>query len=155
MIFEIPNHKTLNIKNIVLDFNGTIAKDGKLVHGFGKLLKKLEKEFTIFVITADTNQSAHEELKEFGIKVVILTSNNHTKEKSDFVKSLNSSEVIAFGNGANDELMLKNSALGVCILGDEGCATKTLLNSNITCKNIIDGLELLLNPKRIIATLRA
>jgi soluble P-type ATPase len=39
-------------------------------------------------------------------------------------------------------------------MGDEGCAKETLLSSDIVCKNIVSAMELLLKPKRLIATLR-
>jgi soluble P-type ATPase len=58
------------------------------------------------------------------------------------------------GNGNNDSEMVKNAILGIAIIGDEGCATPTLLQSDISCTNIADALELLLNEKRLIATLR-
>ena len=50
--------------------------------------------------------------------------------------------------------MLEDAELGIAILGDEGCATSTLLASDITGKAIEDALALLLNEKRLIATLR-
>lgn len=154
MKIDIPNYKNIEIKNIVLDFNGTIAKDGKLVDDISYLIYQLSQKFNIFVITADTNNSVKQELVSLHVKIVILKSKNHTKEKMKFIKSLNKKSVVSIGNEANDSKMLKNSAIGIAILGDEGCATKTLLNSTLTCKNIFEALELFLYPKRIIATLR-
>jgi soluble P-type ATPase len=50
--------------------------------------------------------------------------------------------------------MLKNAILGIAVIGDEGCSTTTLLQSDITTNSIEDALMLLLNEKRLIATLR-
>jgi len=47
MFIEIPNYKTVDLKNIVCDYNGTIAKDGKLLNGVGELFKKLTKDFKV------------------------------------------------------------------------------------------------------------
>jgi len=50
--------------------------------------------------------------------------------------------------------MLQNSLLGIAIIGDEGCATATMMASDVTCTEIEDALSLVLNEKRLIATLR-
>jgi len=151
----IPNYKTLRVTNIVLDYNGTIAKDGLLKEEVKDLLKKLSEKYKLHVITADTFGSVKSQLKGYDINVKILTTDNHTQEKAEFIKSLNADNTVAFGNGNNDVLMLENAVVGIAILGDEGCSSKTLMASDITCKSIKDALELFLNTKRLIATLRS
>ena len=151
----IPNYKTLAVTNIVLDYNGTIAKDGLLKKEVKALLGELSEKYKVHVITADTFGSVQAQLKGYDASVKILTTDNHTQEKSEFVKSLNAVNTVAIGNGNNDALMLQNAVVGVAILGDEGCSSKTLLASDITCKSIKDALELFLNTKRLIATLRS
>ena len=152
MKFDIQNFGSFEIKNIVLDFNGTIAKDGKIKEKIPFYLKKLSKEFKIYVITSDTNGSAKAELENLSVKLKILTSSNHTKEKAKFVKELQN--CFAIGNGNNDSLMLKEAVIGVCVIEDEGAASKSIINADIVTKSIYDAFELLLNPKRITATLR-
>ena len=88
------------------------------------------------------------------MRVKVLESQDHTGEKEEYVKSLGASSCVAVGNGNNDIEMLKTASLGIAIMGDEGCATQTLLVSDATCKSIEDALELFLSPKRLIATLR-
>jgi soluble P-type ATPase len=58
------------------------------------------------------------------------------------------------GNGANDRLMLAAALLGICVLGTEGAATPSLVASDIVVRNAADGLDLLLHPGRLAATLR-
>ncbi len=152
MKFDIQNLGQFEIKNIVLDFNGTIAKDGKIKEKIPYYFQKLSKQFEIYVITSDTHGSAAAQLKNLPVKLKILTSQNHTKEKADFIKKLQNT--FAIGNGNNDSLMLKEATIGVCVIEDEGAATKSIINSDIVTKSTYDALELLLNPKRIIATLR-
>jgi len=55
----------------------------------------------------------------------------------------------------NDRLMLEKSALSVAVIGDEGASFKAVSSSDIVIKNINDAFELILNPKRLIASLRA
>jgi len=153
-IIEIPNYKTINLKHIVLDYNGTIAKDGKLKIEVKNLLPLLEQKYTLHVITADTFGSVKKELKDFKIEVKVLKSQNHTLEKESYIKELNENECVAIGNGNNDVKMIQSASIGIAILGDEGCSTQSLLISDITCKYIDEALQLMLNTKRLIATLR-
>ena len=148
---NIPNFSKLNLNYLVLDYNGTIAKDGKLKN---IPLHEICKLFDVFVITADTFGTVESELDDFNLKVIVLKSENHTDEKAQFIKSLGEQHTVAIGNGNNDEKMLKIAAISIAIIGDEGCSTKTMLASNLVSNSINDALELLLNEKRLIATLR-
>ena len=154
MLFDIPNYRTLEIENIVFDYNGTLAFNGSVNDKTKEILEKLCKEFNIYVITADTFGSVAEELKEFDLKLKILTSSNHTQEKADFIKELNPDKTAAIGNGNNDIEMVETATLSIAIIGREGCATQTMLHSDIVCYNIDDAIELFLETKRLIATLR-
>ena len=151
---EIPNYKTLTLAHIVLDYNGTIAKDGVLKEEVKQILPKLTQKYSVHVITADTFGSVQKELNGFNVFVNVLQSSKHTLEKSEYVQSLNAKECVAVGNGANDMQMLQTAEIGIAILGEEGCSFQTLQTSDIVCKNIADALELFLNEKRLIATLR-
>jgi len=153
-MIEIPNFKTLNIADIVCDYNGTIAKDGMLLPEVKELFHELAQHYKLHVITADTFGTVSKQLANHTVTVKILSSQDHTAEKAKYIKSLGSQNCIAIGNGNNDKDMLKTAAIGITILGDEGCATQTLLNADICFKNIDDALQTLLHTKRLVATLR-
>lgn len=70
------------------------------------------------------------------------------------MNSLDLEKTVAMGNGNNDQLILKEAALGIAILGDEGISVTALKQADIMVKNISDALDLLLKPKRLMATLR-
>lgn len=152
---EIPNYKTLRLKHIVLDYNGTLAKDGFLKEEVGVLLTTLSQLYKVHVITADTFGSVHKQVESFGLEVKVISSSNHTQEKADYIADLGAENCVAVGNGNNDQLMIKNAAVGIALIGDEGCATATLLGSDVVCHTIQDALELFVHTKRLIATLRA
>ena len=155
MTLEIPNYRKITLTDIVCDYNGTIAKDGRLLPGVEALFAKLSERFTIHVITADTFGSVAKELQNCDVAVRILQSDDHTHEKAAFVESLGCSHCVSLGNGNNDVQMLRASKLGIVIVGDEGCSGRTLSAGDIVCRSVSDALELLLYPKRLIATLRS
>ena len=151
---EIPYYKTVKLEHVVLDYNGTIAKDGQLKVEVNTLLPTLCEAYTVHVITADTFGSVKAQMKNFNVTVTVLQTDNHTAEKAAYIDGLGKINSVAVGNGNNDSQMLQNAILGIAIIGDEGCATPTLLQSDISCSCIEDALNLLLNEKRLIATLR-
>ncbi len=154
MRIEIPNYRTVTITDIVCDYNGTIAKDGIVLPEIKEIFQRLSSDFTLYVITADTFGSVKAQLEGYGAQIKILTSSDHTQEKADFVASLSADHCAALGNGNNDCKMLKDAAIGIAVLGDEGCSRETMISADIMVQNSADALSLFLEPKRLIATLR-
>jgi len=153
-IIKIPGSKTIKAEHLVLDYNGTLAVDGILISGIKERLNALADKINIHVITADTFSKAQENLKEIRCKCSILKRDNQKLQKLQFITKLGKQKVIAIGNGTNDLLMLKNAALGIAVIQKEGASSKTMYNADVVCKDITDALDLLLNPLRIVATLR-
>ncbi len=151
---EIPGYDTLEIENLVLDYNGTIACDGKVVRGVMEKLQVLRTRVKVYILTADTYGSVKKEFENTGIDVHILTSGNGTQEKSDFVKSLGAMRTMCMGNGSNDAKMLEESRLSIGVIGGEGCSMKALAAADIVVKDVLEGLTLLEEPLKIKATLR-
>lgn len=150
----IPNYKTLELKNIVLDYNGTIALDGVMKESVKKLIVELSHTFNVHIITADTFGSVARQSEGLDITLKILSSSDHTQEKAEYIRALGVEACVAFGNGNNDAKMLESAAVGIAVMGEEGCAKDTLLASDVVSHSIDDALSLLLHPKRLIATLR-
>ena len=151
---DIPGRGTLQLKHIVLDYNGTMAKDGLLLPGVEENLNRLSESLEVYILTADTFGKCRGECEGIKGTVQILSQPVGGEAKEAFVESLGAEYTVAVGNGANDRLMLAKVALGIVILGPEGTSVQALQNADVAVKEINDGLELLLQPKRLIATLR-
>lgn len=151
---KIPGGEEFQLEYLVTDFNGTMAVDGDLIPGVKERLERLAKDLKIYVITADTFGKVKEVLKDTPCEITIIPEGNQDTAKLEFVKGLGEDRVVAFGNGRNDALMLEAAALGVAVLLNEGVARETLFAANILVSNILDALDLLLNPLRLKATLR-
>jgi len=151
---EIPGRENLRIEHIVMDLNGTISQRGRIAEGTKERILQLAKKADLFVLTADTRRNAGSLIKGLPVTMEILASGDEGKEKADFVQHLGTEKVVYIGNGANDELAMKASGLGICIMGKEGCYTPTALVSDILVATINDALDLLLAPQQLVATLR-
>jgi len=152
---EIPGNKTLKIVHLVLDYNGTIAFDGALIDGVKESLDELSQMLTVHVITADTFGSVKKALEDIDCNLALMPLDRQDVAKQEYVKNLGCEKTVSMGNGANDRLMLKASALGVAVIQEEGAAFKTLASADIVCTDIKSALSLLNNPLRLIATLRS
>jgi len=153
-MIEVPHFKNLKIENVLFDYNGTLATDGELKEETKGVLEEVCRHYRVYVITADTFGSVKEALKTFDLEVLILSGRDHTEEKAEYLQRLGADKTVAVGNGNNDAKMLEEAVLSMAIMGDEGCAKKTLLASDLVCKEIVHAMKLLLYPKRLIATLR-
>lgn len=151
---DIPGWGNIEIENLVLDLNGTIATDGKISHEVKEKIKSLSEKVKIYILTADTQGTASEEIGTLDVKLVRLPEQDSKTGKFEFIKTLDIERTIALGNGNNDQLILKEAALGIAVLGEEGMSVSSMKNADIVVKNISDALDLFLKPKRLIATLR-
>lgn len=152
---DIPGFRTLRLAHLVLDFNGTLALDGKMLPGIASRMAALANVLDLHVVTGNTHGDAQDQLRDCATKVVCLAVTGQAQAKRDYVLGLGESGVVAIGNGRNDALMLEHAALGIAILGTEGLATNALAAADVVVHHAEDGLDLLLAPKRLIATLRA
>jgi soluble P-type ATPase len=152
---EIPGYKTLLLEHLVLDYNGTIAFDGVLIDGVEECLAELSQKLAIHVITADTFGSVKKALKNIHCKLAVIPLLHQDAAKLEYVKNLGFEQTVSMGNGVNDRLMLKASALGVALIQGEGAAFETLASADVVCTDIQSALSLLDNPLRLIATLRS
>ncbi|MCU0843873.1 MAG: ATPase P [Spirochaetes bacterium] len=152
---EIPGYRTLAIEHLVLDYNGTIAEDGRLIDGVAELLGTIAGCCTVHVITADTFGKARAALGGLPCGLTVLPVGDQARAKFDYVRSLGSDTVASIGNGRNDRLMLDESALGIAVIQREGAALDAITSADLVCPDIISALELLLNPLRLVATLRS
>lgn len=150
----IPGLAELNLQHLVLDFNGTIALDGQLQGGVASLLEQLSHQLDIYIVTADTFGTAAAQCNNLPVTLHLLQSSDHTEEKGALVTQLGRNHVVSFGNGQNDIEMLRLSALGIGIIGAEGCAASIFQVADLLVPEIQRGLELLIYPKRLVATLR-
>lgn len=151
---DIPGLGQINLDHIVLDFNGTMAVDGILIPGVEDRLNRLAQNLAVHILTADTFGTVRDACRSIKGTVTVLGGGAGAIEKEKFVRLLGESNVVAVGNGMNDRLMLRASVLGIAVLGGEGTCSQALTSADIVVRDILDGLDLLINTRRILATLR-
>lgn len=151
---NIPGYRKFQLEHLVLDYNGTIAFDGALIDGVKECLAELSQMLTVHVITADTFGSVKQALEDIDCKLAEIPLDHQDMAKLEYVKTLGREQTVSMGNGVNDRLMLKASALGVAVIQREGAASETLASADVVCTDILSALSLLIQPLRLTATLR-
>lgn len=150
----IPGNAEAVINNVVFDMNGTLAEDGIINDHVKNLLNDLSKLVNIYIITSDTFGSAGQAVKGINAKLLIIEGEGSADKKKEIVYKLGYSETVIVGNGYNDHAMFKQGFIGIGVIGSEGLALKAALHCDIIVVKIEDAINLLLNPKKMIATLR-
>ncbi|HTS21932.1 MAG TPA: HAD hydrolase family protein [Casimicrobiaceae bacterium] len=152
---SVPGFGTLELRHLVLDYNGTLAVDGRLIPGVRDALAALAERLAIHVITADTFGRAGVELAGLPVNLTIIAESAQDEAKLAHVVRLGPEGVFAIGNGRNDRRMLAAAAVGVAVVQAEGASAETVASADVVAASVLDALELLREPKRLIATLRA
>jgi soluble P-type ATPase len=147
----IPGREVLTLRHLVLDLNGTLAVDGHVVAGVAERLDALRAHLQLHVLTAGTHGHMDECASVLGVQPLAIGTG---AEKRDHVRTLGSRQVVAMGNGANDVLMLQEAALAIAVLGPEGLCAHALAAADVVVADPCAGLDLLLHPARLVATLR-
>ncbi len=150
----IPGRGNLNIEHLVMDVNGTLAVDGMLMDGVSKRIGALYDRLTIHLLTADTHgrQDVIDHL--LNLQAARIRGEREAEQKAEYIRSLGADRVAAIGQGANDALMLREAALGICVMSVEGLATETLTAADLLMPDILSALDLFDKPLRLIASLR-
>jgi P-type E1-E2 ATPase len=158
MDITIPGRGTYHLTHLVLDVNGTVASGGQLIAGVSERLLALRQAgLEVHWITADTRgrQATLDEVLGWpAVRISAAESQGEAEQKATFVRGLVPETVVAIGNGSNDVAMLRESALGIAVLGPEGLALDALLAADAVAPDILAALDLIQDPARLIATLR-
>ncbi|MGH8273805.1 MAG: HAD hydrolase family protein [Gammaproteobacteria bacterium] len=151
----IPGRAELTLTDLVLDFNGTLAADGSMLAGVPQRLARLADILRIHVVTGDTYGSAAVALAVEPVHLIVLEAHEQALAKRDYVQRLGPAGTVAIGNGRNDCEMLRAAALGIAVFGAEGTCAALLAAADVLVPDALTALDLLLQPRRLVATLRS
>jgi soluble P-type ATPase len=151
----VPGVGPYRLAHLLLDVNGTLSLDGELLEGVAERLARLRAVLAVELLSADTHGRLDAIAAALGVAGYRLRAGEpEAAQKAARVHTLGPAAVVAIGNGANDEAMLRAAALGIAVLGREGLASAALAAADVVVPSIQDALDLLLQPLRLIGTLR-
>lgn len=151
---QIPGLGEHTWRHLVLDVNGTLTVDGELSPGVAERLRVLAGRVQVHLLTADTRGTVAAIARRLGVAWTRVQQGQEAEQKRDYVEGLGAAEVIAVGNGNNDALMLSAASLGIVVIGREGAATRAVMAADLAVHDIVDALDIVLDPTRLLSTLR-
>jgi soluble P-type ATPase len=151
---SIPGWGDLDIEYLVVDYNGTCAYDGKMKETAREMLQKISRYIKVFIVTSDSYGNIDQEGNTIDFSIIKVGKEDSGKDKGKIIRELGPEKIVAIGNGANDAAMLREAALGIGVIGEEGLATALVKDADIIVKDIVDALGVILHPERLLATLR-
>lgn len=79
----IPGFADLQLVDLVCDYNGTLAHDGRLLPGVRDALTALAPDLRIHVVTADTHGGAARELQDLPLAIHVIAPADQASAQTD------------------------------------------------------------------------
>jgi soluble P-type ATPase len=152
---DIPGFGQRTLRHLVLDYNGTLALDGRIQPGVSSRLSQLKQLLEIHILTADTYGTVRSTFGQTDFTVHVLPVGDERTAKANYVRTLEAMSCACLGNGNNDADMLMAAGLSITVLQPEGVAKAAIDAAHVLVPGIEAGLDLLLHPTRLKATLRS
>jgi soluble P-type ATPase len=152
----IPGSGEITLTHLVCDLNGTLAIDGQMDQAVRERLRLVTAQLQVHLLTADTYGTLPQLVETLQREGCHIQAHQVTTgdEKTTYVQALGPEQVIALGNGANDVGMFQLVRISIAICGVEGMAKEALKAATLVAPGPEVALDLLLHPRRLIATLR-
>lgn len=150
---DIPGRGRIDLTRLLLDFNGTLAEDGRLLEGVAERLVALSARLEISVITADTGGDAARALEGLPVTLLVATGGDEAEAKAAHLP-FGPGAAVAIGNGANDAYLLGGAVIGLAVIQKEGASPDALAAADLVFTDVRDALDALSNPRRLVAGLR-
>lgn len=155
MEIEIPGReKLLRLRSLVLDYNGTIALDGRILPEAAEGIRALSGFLDIYVLTADTHGTAAQACEDLPVTLRTFPREGAGAFKADIVRELGEG-VCAVGNGFNDIQMMDAAEFRIAVLDREGVCAALISHADILVRSGGDASGLLRHPARLTATMRS
>lgn len=149
---QIPGWGDLRLATVVFDLNGTLTDRGELGAGVAERIALLRERVTVQLASADTYGTAVAVSRALDIELCLVPT---PELKLELVEQLGATATAHVGNGSNDVAALAAAALGIAVLGTEGLSAAALAAADIVCSSPTSAIDLLLDPRALVSTLRS
>ena len=148
-----PGMENLDIHFVLIDFEGTLAMDGRVHPKAKDKVNLLSKRATIYILTKSNRGKVEETLKKMKVEILYLTEEDSSQQKLNVLQRLGSHQTAVIGNGLDDVRIMEQAGLGMCVIGKEGSSAEAMAKADLVVSNVLDALDFLLKPLRQRATL--
>lgn len=152
MRISLQNEKTLVIRTIFLDLNGTLTQKGRMPKGVRSRIRKLKSMgINCVLISGDQRGNASQFAESLGIELIIA---KNSADKAKVVAGHGPETSVAIGNARIDSGMFKKAAISIATLQSEGIHASIIKDVDIIVPSVVDALDLFIDTDSLAATLK-
>lgn len=148
-----PGQEAIEIDYILIDFEGTLASDGRVHPKAKDKINLLSKRTKIYILAKGEREKVQETLRRVKADLFFIKEEEASLQKLELLLNLGPSRSVVIGNGMDDVRMIKEAGLSMAIIGKEGTSGELIRTADLIFTNMIDALDFLLKPLRQKATL--
>jgi len=148
-----PGMESLELHFVLIDFEGTLAMDGRVHPKAKDKVNLLSKRVTVYILTKSSKGKVEETLKKMKAEILYMTEGDSSQQKLDVLQRLGPHQTAVIGNGFDDVQIMEQAGLGMCVIGKEGSSTEAVAKADLVVDSVLDALDFLLKPLRQGATL--
>ena len=148
-----PGMESLELHFVLIDFEGTLATDGRVHPKAKDKVNLLSKRVTVYILTKSSKEKVEETLKKMKAEIFSMTEGDSSQQKLDVLQRLGPHQTAVIGNGFDDVQIMEQAGLGMCVIGKEGSSPEAVAKADLVVTSVLDALDFLLKPLRQRATL--
>jgi len=148
-----PGMENLDIHFVLIDFEGTLAMDGRVHPKAKDKVNLLSKRATLYILTKSNREKVEETLRKMKVEILYVTEGDSSQQKLKVLQRLGPHQTAVIGNGLDDVRIMEQAGLGMCVIGKEGSSAEALAKADLVVTHVLDALDFLLKPMRQRATL--
>jgi len=148
-----PGMESLELHFVLIDFEGTLAMDGRVHPKAKDKVNLLSKRVTVYIFTKSSKEKVEETLKKMKAEILYMTEGDSSQQKLDVLQRLGPHQTAVIGNGFDDVQIMEQAGLGMCVIGKEGSSPEAVAKADLVVTSVLDALDFLLKPLRQGATL--
>jgi len=153
ILIQRPGQESIEIDYILIDFEGTLASDGRVHPKAKDKINLLSKRTKIYILAKGEKEKIEETLRRVKGELFFLKEEDSSSKKLDLLLTLGAPRAVVIGNGLDDVPLMEKAGLSMAIIGKEGTSGKLIQTADLVFTNIVDALDFLLKPLRQKATL--
>jgi soluble P-type ATPase len=148
-----PGQPPIDIEYLLIDYEGTLASDGRVHPKAKDKINLLSKRVKIYILVKSEKERVEETLRRVKADLFYVTEGEASKQKLDLLLNLGAPRTVVIGNGVDDLPIMEEAGLCLCAIGKEGTSSEIIERADIVFIHILDALDFLLKPLRQKATL--
>lgn len=144
---------SLDIHFVLIDFEGTLAMDGRVHPKAKDKVNLLSKRATLYIVTKSSREKVEETLRKMTVEILYVPEGDSSQQKLNLLQRLGPHQTAVIGNGLDDARIMEQAGLGMCVIGKEGSSAEAVAKADLVVTHVLDALDFLLKPLRQRATL--